>query len=152
LTFFEQACVGAFGIISHRSGDGHRTAKTTFFAREQGILTKTHFQPKISQWKFLVECSNVFTLCFLEIAMGVTTLSSREFNQHASEAKQATSSGPVFITDRGKLAHVLLNIDDYRKLVGAQVDLAQALASPTGGKFKFTPPRMSDKIRPADLS
>jgi prevent-host-death family protein len=91
-------------------------------------------------------------LYFLETAVGITTLSSREFNQHASEAKQAAGNGPVFITDRGRPAHVLLNIDDYRKLVGAQVNLAQALADPTGGKFKFTPPRMSGKIRPADLS
>ena len=41
----------------------------------------------------------------------ITTLSSREFNQHASEAKKAADKGPVFITDRGRPAHVLLRIE-----------------------------------------
>ena len=50
------------------------------------------------------------------VAMTITTLSSREFNQGASEAKRAANIGPVFITDRGKPAHVLLSFDDYQKL------------------------------------
>ena len=48
--------------------------------------------------------------------MTVTTFSSREFNQNTSRAKKAAVEGPVFITDRGKPAHVLLSIDDYRRL------------------------------------
>jgi hypothetical protein len=31
--------------------------------------------------------------------MTVTTLSSREFNQHTGRAKNAAQNGPVFITD-----------------------------------------------------
>jgi prevent-host-death family protein len=42
-----------------------------------------------------------------------TTLSAREFNQDASHAKRAALNGPVFITDRGRPAHVLLSIHDY---------------------------------------
>ena len=34
--------------------------------------------------------------------MAIKTVSSREFNQDTSGAKRAASSGPVFITDRGK--------------------------------------------------
>jgi prevent-host-death family protein len=45
--------------------------------------------------------------------MTVTTLTSREFNQDTSGAKKAASRGPVFITDRGRPAHVLLTIEDY---------------------------------------
>lgn len=45
--------------------------------------------------------------------MTTTTFSSREFNQHVSDAKKAALSGPVIITDRGKPAHVLLCIEDY---------------------------------------
>ena len=45
--------------------------------------------------------------------MTITTLSSRAFNQDASRAKKAAKSGPVFITDRGKPAHVLLSIEEY---------------------------------------
>jgi len=46
--------------------------------------------------------------------MKVTTFSSREFNQAASEAKRAANDGPVFITDRGKPAHVLMSMAHYQ--------------------------------------
>ena len=42
----------------------------------------------------------------------MTTMSSREFNQDAGKAKRLAMQGPVFITDRGRLAHVLLTIAD----------------------------------------
>ena len=44
--------------------------------------------------------------------MTITTLSSRELNQDVTRAKKATRNGPVFITDRGKPAHVLLSFED----------------------------------------
>jgi prevent-host-death family protein len=50
--------------------------------------------------------------------MAITTLSSREFNQDTGRAKQASRSGPVFITDRGRPAHVLITIEEYQKLTG----------------------------------
>lgn len=84
--------------------------------------------------------------------MPITTLSSREFNQDSSRAKKAAENGPVFITDRGKPAHVLLSIDEYRKLVGQEVTLAQALAQSQGPDFEFTAPRLGEMIRPPDLS
>ena len=57
-----------------------------------------------------------------------TTISSREFNQDAAGAKRAAQAGPVFITDRGRPAHVLLSIDDYRRLSGQQRSLVEQLA------------------------
>ena len=84
--------------------------------------------------------------------MTVTTLSSREFNQDSSRAKKAAKHGPVFITDRGKPAHVLLSIDDYRKLAGQEMMLADALAQPDVPDFKFNPPRAGGIVRPPDLS
>ena len=45
--------------------------------------------------------------------MTTTTLSSRELNQDVGRAKRAARLGPVFITDRGRPAHVLLSIEDY---------------------------------------
>jgi PHD/YefM family antitoxin component YafN of YafNO toxin-antitoxin module len=48
--------------------------------------------------------------------MSVTTLTSREFNQDTSRAKKAAERGPVFITDHGWSAHVLLTIEDYQRL------------------------------------
>jgi prevent-host-death family protein len=82
----------------------------------------------------------------------ITTLSSREFNQDASKAKKAAKKGPVFITDRGKPAHVLLSIEDYRRLAGGQRKIADALAMPGGEDIEFEPPRAEIKTRRADLS
>jgi prevent-host-death family protein len=43
---------------------------------------------------------------------------SREFNQDASRVKRAASKGTVFITDRGRPAHVLMTIEEYEHLRG----------------------------------
>ena len=57
-------------------------------------------------------------------------MSSREFNQDTGRAKKAAANGPVFITDRGKPAHVLLTFAAYQELLG--VDLLDRLAEPAG--------------------
>ena len=83
--------------------------------------------------------------------MTITTLSSREFNQDTSRAKKAAQYGPVFITDRGEPAHVLLSIEDYRKLTGGQRNIADALAMPGDVDIEFDPPRLNIRLRPADF-
>ncbi|MEM5389557.1 type II toxin-antitoxin system Phd/YefM family antitoxin [Paraburkholderia phymatum] len=81
------------------------------------------------------------------------TYSSREFNQYVSEAKRAANEGPVFITDRGEPAHVLLSIQEYRRLQGDFVSLADALAQKgTEADFDFDFPSIDLDIKPADLS
>ncbi len=84
--------------------------------------------------------------------MTITTISSREFNQGASEAKRAANKGPVFITDRGKPAHVLLNFEDYQRLTKQRRDIADALAMPGNVDFEFEPSRVTIGARPADFS
>ena len=84
--------------------------------------------------------------------MTVTTLSSREFNQDTSRAKKAAQNGPVFITDRGRPAHVLLTIEEYQRLTGGQMTLIEALAQPDVEDVDFDPPRVKGLYRPADLS
>ena len=74
--------------------------------------------------------------------MGMTTISSREFNQDTSGAKKAAKRGPVIITDRGRPAHVLLSIEEYQRLTGKQMTLLEALAQTKGGDFAFKPPRL----------
>ncbi len=64
--------------------------------------------------------------------MASTTISSREFNQNTSAAKKAAKKGPVFITDRGQPAHVLLSIEEYQKIVHPKKSLADLLAMPEG--------------------
>ena len=81
-----------------------------------------------------------------------TTLTSRAFNQDTSRAKKAAENGPIFITDRGRPAHVLMTIEEYQRLSGEHVSLADALAqSGAEADFDFDPPRVDIKIRPADL-
>ncbi len=85
--------------------------------------------------------------------MTITTLSSREFNQDASRAKKAASNGPVFITDRGRPAHVLLTIEEYRRITATQASIADLLAMPEAADIEFEPPRLGGGLcRPADLS
>jgi len=83
----------------------------------------------------------------------ITTLSSREFNQDTSRAKRAARKGPVFITDRGRPAHVLLSIEEYRKIANKGGNILDMLAMPGVGDIDFEPPRLGDEfIRPADFS
>lgn len=80
------------------------------------------------------------------------TISSREFNQDTSGAKKAADDGPVFITDRGRPAYVLLNIEDYRQLTGSNVSLVDMLAMPVEVDTEFEPQRLNIVPRPVDLS
>lgn len=84
--------------------------------------------------------------------MGMTTINSRTFNQDVSGAKRAALEGPVFITDRGKPAHVLLSIEAYRRLTGPQESILDLLADPEAADVTFEPGRLRDLTRPADLS
>lgn len=84
--------------------------------------------------------------------MAITTLSSRELNQDIGRAKKAAKHGPVFITDRGKPAHVLLSIEEYQKLTGQHRNLVDALSMPGLSDIEFEPPRVGIEIRAADFS
>ena len=85
--------------------------------------------------------------------MSITTVSSREFNQDVGKAKRAASKGPVFITDRGHAAHVLLTIDAYEKIADTRASILDLLAMPEIPGIDFEPTRLDKDIyHPADLS
>lgn len=84
--------------------------------------------------------------------MAITTLSSRQFNQDASRAKKAAQDGPVFITDRGRPAHVLLSFAEYQKITGGQAKIADLLAMPGVEDIEFEIPPSRDLAQAADLS
>ena len=88
--------------------------------------------------------------------MPITTMTSREFNQDASRAKKAAADGPVFITDRGEPAHVLLSIEDYRKLTGNEMTVADAIGQADGQDcdtdFDFDLPRAGRLYRSSDAT
>ena len=82
--------------------------------------------------------------------MSVTTITSRDFNQHVSAAKRAAQAGPVVITDRGQPAYVLLRHEEYRKLVGGGPTILDLLEMPGAEDVEFDPPRLDDDmLRPA---
>ena len=83
--------------------------------------------------------------------MTVTTVTSRELNQDVGRAKRAAKSGPVFITDRGKPAHVLLSIDEYRRLASQRRNLAEALSMSGLADIEFEPHRASIPTTAPDL-
>ena len=74
--------------------------------------------------------------------MTITTLSSSEFNQDTSGAKKAAKDGPVFITDHGRPAHVLLTIEECRQLTGSHASIIDMLAMPAAAGIEFEPPRL----------
>ena len=83
--------------------------------------------------------------------MAITTLSSREFNQDTSRAKKASSKGPVFITDRGKAAHVLLSMEEYQRLSGGGRSIVEALSMPGLTDIEFDPPKLEISARPVEF-
>ncbi|GAA3386949.1 type II toxin-antitoxin system Phd/YefM family antitoxin [Cryptosporangium minutisporangium] len=85
--------------------------------------------------------------------MAITTLSSREFNQDTGRAKNAARSGPVFITDRGRPAHVLLTFDEYQRLTGSHDSIVDLLGVPVDeAEVELETTTSRDVARPADLS
>lgn len=85
--------------------------------------------------------------------MNCTIITSREFNQDVGKAKRKAMKGPVFITDRGQTAHVLLNVKDYQKITGKDKSIAELLAMPEAADINFEIPRLSSEVfKPTDLS
>jgi PHD/YefM family antitoxin component YafN of YafNO toxin-antitoxin module len=85
--------------------------------------------------------------------MSITTISTREFNQDVSRAKRAASQGPVFITDRGHTAHVLLSIEEYQKITDKRESIVELLAMPDAGDITFDPAHSGKEFyRPANLT
>ena len=91
------------------------------FATGINRLVKT---AKMERWGYVTPANRS--------AMPITTMSSREFNQDASRAKKAANAGPIFITDRGEPAHVLLSIEEYLRLTGGETRVAfDAITDPS---------------------
>jgi prevent-host-death family protein len=83
----------------------------------------------------------------------MTTLTSRELNQDIGRAKREAKKGPVFITDRGKPAHVLLSIEEYERLTKPRRTLAEALYMPGMADIDidFERPRTPSSLRIPDF-
>ena len=82
--------------------------------------------------------------------MSITTISSRDFNQDTSGAKKAAQNGPVYITDRGRPAHVLLCMEEYQRLTGLNASIVDLLVMPEPA-VEVEPERAIITPRPVDF-
>jgi PHD/YefM family antitoxin component YafN of YafNO toxin-antitoxin module len=82
-----------------------------------------------------------------------TTITSLEFDQDIDHAKKVAQDGPVIITDEGEPAHVLLSIEEYRRITGPRKTIIELLAMEGAEDCDDLeiPPR-SDSYRPVELS
>jgi prevent-host-death family protein len=83
--------------------------------------------------------------------MPITTVSSRDLNQDVTRAKKAALNGPVFITDRGRPSHVLLSIDEYKRLTNQGRNIADTLAMYDASGIDFEPDAMAIKAKPVSF-
>lgn len=84
--------------------------------------------------------------------MPITTLSSREFQQNAHQAQKAARNGPVFITNRGRPAHVLLSYEEYQRVSRKQRNIVEALSMPGLEDIELEIPRPGDRPHPAEFT
>jgi hypothetical protein len=82
--------------------------------------------------------------------MTITTISSRELND-VSRAKKAAKNGPVFITDRGRPAYVLLSYEEYQRVIGKGRNIVDALSMRGLSSTQVRFPRSRELPRPADV-
>lgn len=76
-------------------------------------------------------------------------VSAREFNKDVSAAKRAAIKGPVVITDRGKPSHVLLSIQEYRRLLADERSIVEWLRA--DDNIDFEPARLDLQVRVPEL-
>jgi prevent-host-death family protein len=84
--------------------------------------------------------------------MSITTMSSRQFNQHAGEAKKAARHGPVIIMDRGRPGHVLLSYAEYKKISHQHTRLSDLLPLSSVADIDFEVSRSGGLPRHVELS
>lgn len=58
----------------------------------------------------------------------MTSMSSVEFNHDTGKARQMAETEPVFIVDHGETSHVLLSIEECRKLADQGKSISDLLA------------------------
>ena len=84
--------------------------------------------------------------------MSVTTISSTALTKDIGKTKKAAQARPVIITEDGQPAYVLMNIEQYKDIIGNTQSILDLLAMPGAEDIQFTPPRMQDTITPQSNS
>ncbi|MBF0439683.1 MAG: type II toxin-antitoxin system Phd/YefM family antitoxin [Magnetococcales bacterium] len=60
-------------------------------------------------------------------------------------------NGPVFITDHGRPAYVLLTFDEYKRITGKRTKIADLLAMSGIEDIEFEIPQFRDVAQPEDF-
>jgi prevent-host-death family protein len=81
--------------------------------------------------------------------MSITTLSAREFNQKLGKAKKLAKDGPVFVTERGRQTHVLLDVEEYRKITRSGKSIGELLSCPAAAEIDFEFEKVEFDFKPA---
>lgn len=76
-------------------------------------------------------------------------MTSRQFNQHIGQAQKVAQHEPVFITNRGKTAYVLLSKAEYDRLTQSQQNLAELLAC--DDNVDLSPERANIQLREVEF-
>jgi prevent-host-death family protein len=83
--------------------------------------------------------------------MGIQYVTSKDFNRDPGRAKRAADDGAVFITNRSEPTHVLMRIEEFRRLTQAKGSIIDKLAMPEVAHVDFDPPRIVPGLRPASF-
>jgi hypothetical protein len=81
----------------------------------------------------------------------MAAMTAREFNQYTGKAKLLAREEPVFITERGTIKYVLLNIDEYETLAKPPRTLADSLALDEHDYFEYEFTRLKGDLREVDF-
>jgi hypothetical protein len=78
----------------------------------------------------------------------ITTFSSRQFNQDTGRVKKAAEAGPVFITDRGRPAHVLMTFTEFQRVTGKKKNILDLVGMKGAGEIDFEPVKIGNLTKP----
>jgi hypothetical protein len=73
--------------------------------------------------------------------MSSDTFTSRQFNQDPSSVKRAAKNGPVKITERGVVAFMMMNIDDYLEITGKTSTIVDLISAPKTQDIQLDVPK-----------
>ncbi|MDT0582173.1 MULTISPECIES: prevent-host-death protein [Alteromonadaceae] len=73
--------------------------------------------------------------------MSSDTFTSRQFNQDPSSVKRAAKNGPVKITERGVVAFMMMNIDDYLEITGKTSTILDLVSAPNTQDIQLDVPK-----------
>lgn len=78
----------------------------------------------------------------------ITTFSSRQFNQDTGRVKKAAEAAPVFITDRGRPAHVLMTFTEFQRGTGKKKNILDLVGMKGAGEIDFEPAKIGSLTKP----